>query len=71
MTGFSNRKQSITLYILGGLKKREELLNKLGPYKTGKSCLYIKRLEDINTDILKKMIEIDFKHVEEKYEIVD
>ncbi len=48
MTGFSNRKQSITLYILGGLKKRAEQLERLGPHKTGKSCLYIKRLSDID-----------------------
>ncbi len=71
MTGFSNRKQSITLYILGGLSKREEQLEKLGPHKTGKSCLYIKRLSDIDVNVLRKMIKEDFEHVEEKYEIVD
>lgn len=71
MTGFSNRKQSITLYILGGLKKRTEQLEKLGPHKTGKSCLYIKKLADIDINVLKKMIEEDFAHVQDKYEIID
>ncbi len=71
MTGFSNRKQAITLYILGGLKNRAELLDKLGPYKTGKSCLYIKRLSDIDINVLTDMIREDFKHVEQKYEIID
>lgn len=71
MTGFSNRKNAITLYILGGLKKRSKQLEKLGPHKTGKSCLYIKRLSDIDIDVLSEMIEDDFNHVQEKYEIVD
>ena len=71
MTGFSNRKQAITLYILGGLKKRAEQLEKLGPHKNGKSCLYVKRLSDIDTDILTEMIQDDFDHVQEKYEIID
>ncbi|XWN37667.1 MAG: DUF1801 domain-containing protein [Balneola sp.] len=71
MTGFSNRKQSITLYILGGLKKRTEQLEKLGPHKTGKSCLYIKKLADIDINVLKKMIEEDFDHVHKKYEVIE
>lgn len=71
MTGFSNRKQSITLYILGGLKKRAEQLEKLGPHKTGKSCLYIKKLSDVDIDVLTEMIKEDFNHVQDKYEIVD
>ena len=42
-TGFSNRKQAITMYIMGGFKNHEELLSKVGPHKTGKSC---QELED-------------------------
>ena len=67
MTGFSNRKQSITLYIISNFKKHEELLSKLGPYKNGKSCLYIKRLSDINVEILEEMIKLDFEYLKEKY----
>jgi len=51
--GFSPRKEALTLYgLLGG----KELLEKLGKYKTGKGCLYIKKLEDVNSDVLKQLI---------------
>lgn len=56
LIGFSPRKQNLTLYIRGGLPKYTELLNKLGKYKTGKGCLYINKLSDVNLDILKEMI---------------
>jgi hypothetical protein len=52
--GFSPRKQAITLYIKYGTSS--ELLKKLGKYKTGKWCLYIKKLEDVDLGVLKKMI---------------
>lgn len=52
--GFSPRKQALTLYIKYGTTN--ELLKKLGKYKTGKWCLYIKKLEDVDMDVLKKMI---------------
>ena len=48
LTGFSPRKQSLTLYIMSGFSRYEELMEKLGKYKTGKSCLYIKKLEDVD-----------------------
>jgi hypothetical protein len=52
--GFSPRKQALTLYIKYGTTN--ELLKKLGKYKTGKWCLYIKKLEDVDMNVLKKMI---------------
>ena len=52
--GFSPRKQALTLYIKSGTTN--ELLKKLGKYKTGKGCLYIKKLDDVDLDVLKKMI---------------
>ncbi len=54
--GFSPRKQNLTLYIMPGVEHSQELLNKLGKYKTGKACLYIKKLKDINLDILKQLL---------------
>jgi hypothetical protein len=57
VTGFSPRKQNLTLYIMSGFAKYDELMSKLGKHKTGSSCLYIKRLEDINQDVLKELIE--------------
>jgi len=56
LTGFSPRKQNLTLYIMSGFGKYAELLEKLGKFKTGKSCLYIKSLEDIDLTTLKKLI---------------
>jgi hypothetical protein len=54
--GFSPRKQNLTLYIMSGFKEYDSLLSKLGKYKLGKSCLYIKKLSDIDIDVLKKIL---------------
>ena len=63
LTGFSPRKQNLTLYIMAGFDQYEELLKTLGKHKTGKSCLYIKRIEDIDLSTLKKLIEQSVKHM--------
>ena len=54
--GFSPRKQNITLYLIPGSERYQELMNKLGKYSTGKDCLYVKRLSDVNVDVLKELI---------------
>ena len=56
-TGFSPRKQNMTLYIMPGFDRYEDLLSKLGKYKTGKSCLYINKLKDVDLDILKELVK--------------
>ena len=56
LTGFSPRKANITLYILTGFEKQIALLKKLGKYSTGKGCLYIKKLKDVDTKVLKELI---------------
>ena len=56
VTGFSPRKQDLTLYLMGGFEKHAELMKKLGKHKTGKGCLYIKTLDDIHLPTLKKLI---------------
>jgi len=56
LAGFSPRKQTLTLYMLGGWEQHDELLAKLGKYSLGKGCLYIKRLEDVDMSILNKLI---------------
>jgi hypothetical protein len=48
LTGYSPRKQALTVYIIPGFKPFESLMKKLGKYKTGKSCLYLKRLSDVD-----------------------
>jgi hypothetical protein len=65
--GFSPRKQSLTLYIMDGFEKYDELMKKLGKHKTGKSCLYIKRLSDVDIDVLEEIIEESVKYFAEKY----
>jgi hypothetical protein len=67
ITGFSPRKQSLTLYIMPGFNRYEELMNKLGKYKTGKSCLYINKLEDINIEVLKNLVELSVDYMKKKY----
>ena len=57
LTGFSPRKSDLTLYIMSGLERYGELLDRLGKHKTGKACLYIKRLDDVDVSTLKKLIE--------------
>jgi len=57
VTGFSPRKQNLTLYIMSGFSKYPDLLKKLGKFKTGKSCLYINKIEDIDINILKELIK--------------
>ena len=53
--GFSPRKQNISIYLMGGLNNVEVELSKLGKYRTGKGCLYIKSLSDVNPEVLKKV----------------
>lgn len=55
--GFSPRKANLSLYISVGIQEHSEALQKLGKHKTGVGCLYINKLEDIDLEVLKKMIE--------------
>lgn len=66
-TGFSPRKQNLTLYIMDGFDKYDELMQQLGKHKTGKSCLYVKRLSDIDTKVLKKLVKASVAHFDKKY----
>lgn len=56
ITGFSPRKGDLTLYIMGGFDKFPDLMKSLGKHKIGKSCLYIKRLADVDLDVLRKLV---------------
>jgi hypothetical protein len=67
LIGFSPRANAITLYLSSNFNTREELLKKFGKHTTGKGCVYIKKLQDINTSILKKMITDSFQHTRKKY----
>jgi hypothetical protein len=65
LTGFSPRKQALTLYVLSGFEGTDDLLRKLGNHKTGKGCLYIKRISDVDADVLEQIVRTSFKHVQE------
>jgi len=67
LTGFSPRKQNLTLYIMSGFNKYDKLMKKLGKYKTGKSCLYINGLEDVDKKVLKDLITESFKYMSKRY----
>jgi len=62
LTGFSPRKQALTLYIMSGFSKYDALLKKLGKFKTGKACLYIKKLEDVHLPTLEELIRRSVEH---------
>ena len=61
--GFSPRKQNITLYLMGGFNGHEDLLEKLGKHTIGGGCLYIKKLEDVDTKVLKKLVSESVKRL--------
>jgi uncharacterized protein DUF1801 len=58
ITGFSPRKGDLTLYLMGGFHAFPELMEKLGKHKTGKGCLYIKKLADVDLAVLKKLVTL-------------
>jgi len=63
ITGFSPRKQDLTLYIMPGFAEQSDLMTQLGKHRTGKSCLYIKRLSDVHVPTLKKLIRDSVKRM--------
>ncbi|MFX0012037.1 MAG: DUF1801 domain-containing protein [Candidatus Hermodarchaeota archaeon] len=65
LTGFSPRKQNLTLYIMSGFDNHKTLLNKLGKYKIGKSCLYINKLKDIDKSVLRELILDSIKSIKQ------
>ena len=66
LTGFSPRKRDLTLYIMPGFDRYDDLMASLGKYKTGKSCLYIKRLADVDQKVLTTLVESSVKHMRSK-----
>ena len=68
ITGFSPRKRALTVYIMPGFSSFSKLMAKLGKYKTGKSCLYIKRLADVDETILERLIDGSVEKMRKKYE---
>jgi hypothetical protein len=67
LVGFSPRKAKISLYFAPGDKKREELLKEFGKHTTGKACVYVNKIEDINQDVLKELIKQSITFLNEMY----
>ena len=63
LVGFSPRVQNLTLYIMSGFDEYDDLLAKLGKHSTGKSCLYVRRLENIDLAVLEELIEKSVAHM--------
>ena len=65
LTGFAPRKRNLTLYIMSGFEEYDQLLAKLGKYSTGKSCLYINKIDDVNLDVLRELVDRSVQHMRE------
>ncbi len=60
--GFSPRKASLTLYLMDGFDGYGDLLERLGRHRTGRSCLYVKRLQDVDTEVLREVVGRSYQH---------
>ena len=67
LAGFSFRKPEIVVYIADGFESREQLLQQIGKHRTGKSCLYIKRLSDIDVGVLEKIVKASVAEARRRY----
>ena len=67
LTGIASRTNAIALYLTANFDKREELLSKFGKHKTVKGCIYIQKLEDIDTSILTKMVKNSIENKKKQY----
>jgi len=67
MIGFSPRKAAISLYVYGGYPGQDEMLTKLGKYKMGKACIYVKKLADIDQAVLLELMESSIEYLKEIY----
>lgn len=63
LVGFSPRKQNLTIYLTYGFEEYDSLLKKLGKHSTGKSCLYVKRLEDVDLKVLAELVAKSVRHM--------
>lgn len=67
LVGFSPRKDAVSLYLCSSFESKEELLSKFGKHKAGKGCIYIKKIADIDIEILKKMISYSVENLNKLY----
>lgn len=63
LVGFAPRKQALTLYIMAGFEQYAALMERLGKYATGKSCLYVKKTEDVDLEVLRELVKQSVAHM--------
>lgn len=71
LVGVSPRARNISVYIMPGFGNYDDLMARLGKHKTGKSCLYINRLADVDTEVLRELISKSVDYMKEKYDVTD
>jgi len=69
LTGFSPRKEAISIYLTAGFIHLSPLMEKLGKYKTGKGCLYVKKIEDIDLKVLEQLIRASIEYLKKLYPV--
>ncbi len=67
VAAFSPRKKDLTVYLMGVFESHPELMKKLGKHRTGKVCLYLRRLEDVDAKVLRQLVVASVRHVRKKY----
>ena len=67
VVGFAPRKQNLVLYIMPGFSRYESLLARLGKHRTGKSCLYVNKLDDIDPDVLEELVRVSVVEMKRRY----
>jgi len=67
LSGFASRKNDLTLYVMAGIEQYPDLAAKLGKYKHGKSCIYVKHLSDIDQDVLRELVNRSVKKIKETF----
>jgi hypothetical protein len=65
--GFSPRAKELVLYIVEGFPRHQHLMDRLGKYRTGKSCLYVKRLSDVDEEVLEELARESLGHMRQRY----
>ena len=67
IAGFSPRKQNLTIYVMAGFSQHKKLLDKLGKHKLGKCCLYLKRLDDLDPEVLEELLTCSVEFMQKNY----
>lgn len=67
LAGFSPRARAFSIYVMSGFEGQEELMGRLGKFKTGKACLYVNRLEDVDLEVLEELLRRSVAHVRATY----